>query len=388
MISPYVSSHYSNTYDKIKVAFFILSGIAIVRFILFFSLFLLANILIYFCLLGYSTKNPDGNYVNFSVTRRFFIYIPQIILRISLIFLGFYWFDENIGFNIFNFNYLERESSPKLLIFNHISFIDSLYLFCRGFPSGVTSYNNLNLPIVGSIVKKMEPILVPTNDEQRKLVPDAKTQINNRLTHPSIDTFRRPLVIFPEGVTKNGKYLFKFQQGAFMNDIEYQPILLKYDFTYFDPSWTFDNSSYKCMFFLCCQFVNTLKVEYLPPCKSSIENIRKVYLDKLKLIDCNLSNHDNHFLYSHRDKIDYIYQYIYEKGEYNITHYRNLTKLKNNEISKIVNLFYSLDILKEGSIIFDEIVIDKIKNALNLDKVLTTKEKVTFNKFIHLLYVN
>jgi len=388
MISPYVSSHNSNLYDKIKIAFFIFSGVAIVRFIMFFLLFILSNILIYICLLGYSTKDSNGNFINFSQIRRFFIFIPQIILRISLIFLGFYWFNENIGFNMFNFNYLERDNSAKLLIFNHISFIDSLYLFCRGFPSGVTSYNNLNLPIVGSIVKKMEPILVPTNDEQRKQVPDAKTQITNRLTHPSIDTFKRPLVIFPEGVTKNGKYLFKFQQGAFMNDVTYQPILLKYDFKYYDPSWTFNNTSYQCMFFLCCQFVNTLKVEYLEPCNKSIDEIRKVYLDKLQLIDCNLSNHDNHFLYSHKDKVDYIYQYVYEKGTYNINYYRNLTKLKNNEISKIINLFYSLDILKEGVIIIDEISNDKIQNALHLNKSIQLKEKITFNKFITLLYSN
>ena len=78
------------------------------------------------------------------------------------------------------------------------------------------------------LIKKLAPIWVPSNDEERKELPDPKTQITYRLTHPSSNTFRRPLIIFPEGCTKNCKTIFKFQNGAFQNNIRYQPIIFKY----------------------------------------------------------------------------------------------------------------------------------------------------------------
>lgn len=385
MINPFLSIKNESSFNKLKIFIMTISGIAIVRFILFYFFFILSNIFLYLLLIGYSSE-VSGEFIKMNYLRRKLIYFPQLLLRISLLFLGYFWFFENNNkYNIFDFEYLERDNSPRLIIINHSSFIDSFYLMTRGFPSFVSSYNNLNIPIIGYTIKKLGCILVPTNEDQRKILPDAKTQITHRLLHDSVKNFKRPLVIFPEGCTKNSKYLFKFQQGAFMNDLNYQPIILKYNFKNLDPSWTFDSGMVKLVYYLCCQFYNTLEVEYMNPTNLSANQIKEIYAKKLNLISTELSNHDSNLLLYHQDKIDYIYKYIFEgHNKYNIEYYKRKTNLKPKEFSEIVELFYYFDDNKMGSI--NLIDLNRIKNRLNPNILIIENKLFSFHEMIELLF--
>jgi Acyltransferase len=39
---------------------------------------------------------------------------------------------------------------------------------------------------------------------------------------------RRPILLFPEGTTTNGRYLLRFRTGSFISGVPVQPIILKY----------------------------------------------------------------------------------------------------------------------------------------------------------------
>jgi 1-acyl-sn-glycerol-3-phosphate acyltransferase len=347
--SPFDNSHKNNLYNKIKIFLFTISGIAIIRFILFFIFGSIACLLFNIFLTGYNSKDGNGNFVNISPIRRFFLFIPQIFASIGLFILGYYSIDDNIPY-FFKFNYLERTNAPKLIIANHVSFIDTFYFICRGIPSPVASYNVLSLPIVGLTFKKISPILVPMNEKQKLLLPNPKEQITERLTHPSVELFRRPLIIFPEGSTKNSKYLFKFQNGAFMNKITYQPVLLNYQFENLDPSWTLDTSDYLLLYLMCCQFYNKLEVRYLEPTNQSSDEIRKVFLSKLKLIDSNYSNHDNNILKFNKNKKDYILNHIFENGLFTMAFYKKLFNIGSKDFINLINIFHNLDKEKIGKV--------------------------------------
>lgn len=376
--SPFVNLHTTNLYNKIKILFFIFSGIAFLRLFLFFFVSCISSLLFNIFLLGYKSKDAQGNFVNISPIRRTFLFIPQFLVRIGLFILGFYNFEENID-NIFKFNYLERENSPKLIIANHVSFIDTFYFIVRGLPSPVASYNVLNLPIIGSVFKKINPILIPTNEIQKELVPEPKAQITERLTHPSVKNINRPLIIFPEGSTKNSKFLLKFQNGAFMDNIIYQPILLDYKYKYLDVSWTLNSTDYELLFFMCCQFENKLKVTYLEPTNLPADEIRKVFISKLNLIDSKFSNHDNNILKNNLDKKDYIYNFIFQNGLYTMEHYKKLLKINSDKYSKLINKFYELDTNKDGLINSNQINELFESNLINInleDKIINFNDAI------------
>jgi lysophosphatidylcholine acyltransferase / lyso-PAF acetyltransferase len=39
---------------------------------------------------------------------------------------------------------------------------------------------------------------------------------------------RRPILLFPEGTTTNGRYMLRFRTGGFIAGVPVQPIILKY----------------------------------------------------------------------------------------------------------------------------------------------------------------
>jgi 1-acyl-sn-glycerol-3-phosphate acyltransferase len=383
--TPFNKTRKNNLYNNAKIIFMSLSGIAPIRFILAVIFASLSSLTLNLSLIGFNVRDNNNNFNNFGFIRRKLLYIPQILARITLFILGYYKIKENIPDKfIWKFNYLERKNSPKLIISNHISMIDTIYFFCRGIPSSVASANTLKLPIVGIAIEKLSPILVPTNNEQKNSLPNPSEQIKERLTHSSIDNFKRPLIIFPEGSTKNSKYLLKFQKGAFENKITYQPVLLNYIYDNYDPSWTSDSGTFKSLYLMCCQFINYLEVTYLEPCNLKKDEIRQIYINKLNLIDSNLSNHDTHILKNHFDKINYIYKYIFQNGKTGVEYYKNKYNYDKDSISKITQLFYELDINKNGKI--DSKSFHKIvENTLNKSISIKIDKLYSFEEIINIL---
>lgn len=47
----------------------------------------------------------------------------------------------------------------------------------------------------------------------------------------------RPMLLFPEGTTSNGKFLLPFKTGAFLAGLPLQPIILQYTVNSVSPAW-------------------------------------------------------------------------------------------------------------------------------------------------------
>jgi hypothetical protein len=106
---------------------------------------------------------------------------------------------------------------------------------------------------------------------------------------------------------------------------------------------------------MCCQFINKLQVTYLEPTNLPADEIRKIYLSKLKLIDSNFSNHDNNLLKFNNDKKNYIFNYILQDGLFTMEFYKKTFKVNTKTLSKLINIFYDLDSDKNGSIVGNQI---------------------------------
>lgn len=287
-----------NYYEKFKNIFFTTTLIAPIRFILtmFFSLFGMFTLYI-----GFAFYNGK-----ISTLRRLFLLIPQFFARLTLFIMGYYYINEQYEtksnkfsqFTKWHFpSYLERKDGPKIIIANHVTFLDSIFFVSRGYFNVVAKASLINYPIIGKILKGFNPILVPFTKEEKALLPDANIQISKAILGDS-----KPLLIFPEGCTKQSNYLIKFRLGAFKPLTSIQPVILKYDFKHMDISWTKGTYELKLIYRLCCQFINHLNVKYLniinndKNINNNPENYRdiiyNIMLNESGLIKSDLSNLD------------------------------------------------------------------------------------------------
>ncbi|KAJ4462699.1 putative lysophosphatidylcholine acyltransferase 2 [Paratrimastix pyriformis] len=72
-----------------------------------------------------------------------------------------------------------------------------------------------------------------------------------------------PMVIFPEGVTHNGRQILSFKEGIFRTGVPIQPIALRYPHRYFNPVYTESGALWQ-MFRNLTQLYNCAEVHYLP----------------------------------------------------------------------------------------------------------------------------
>ncbi len=72
------------------------------------------------------------------------------------------------------------------------------------------------------------------------------------------------LVVFPEGTTTNGKALLRFRTGVFNAGCPVRPVLVKFPYKHFNPSW--ESMRFRPHFYRCLtQFRNNVEFIILPP---------------------------------------------------------------------------------------------------------------------------
>lgn len=317
-------------YEKFKMIFMTITFISIIRFILFYIFAILLILSMIITHLGFSIYDKNNVIQNIHPIRRFFCFLNQLFARACLFILGYYWIRETKKDNTcLNYpSYLEN-NNVKIILSNHISFLDSLYFLSRGSYYFLASAKLLKMFLIGRVLKNAGAIFVPTNEEEKKIYADPNKVIRDIITSSNIT---RPLLIFPEGTVKQNDYLYNFQLGAFRPLSPVRPVILNFKHKHCDPSWTFSHSATYIIFRLCCQFVNFLDVKYLgiysPDNENSVEfknKIEKVYLEKSpNLKKINLSVNDTHFygkLFEiNKDLANYAYDIYLDKSivEYNI----------------------------------------------------------------------
>lgn len=147
-----------------------------------------------------------------------------------------------------------REEAP-ILVSNHVTFADPLFLFFRHLPVIVTAYENLNLPIAGAITKAMQAIAVD------RLSRESRHHASGAIKRKAMCNDWSHVMIFPEATTTNGKLLVSFKAGAFTPGYPVQPILFRYPHVHMDPCWVAEGPAIHWLLFrLMTQFHNFMSV--------------------------------------------------------------------------------------------------------------------------------
>ncbi|RGB31246.1 hypothetical protein C1646_671054 [Rhizophagus diaphanus] len=213
------------------------------------------------------------------VHRIFHYLFTSILTRLILFFMGFYWIHSEAVSSLTKGRGAPktRERTKKggvdtgdVIVCNWTSYVEIFYLAFRFDPIFTQHYPATNTlrPIslwkaiwtTGSYPNLDPPIGIETFTLQ-ELVNYAKTNQS------------KPIVIFPEGTTSNGRALLKFNPifkdiSIPVKNFKIHIFTVRYEFENFSPTFTVGNKFWH-LIKLCCQFINILQVRSLISDESS-----------------------------------------------------------------------------------------------------------------------
>jgi len=175
----------------------------------------------------------------------YFVEKMTIICSRSVLFaLGFY----NIKYEG------KRDHSVRTVISNHTSYVDILVVCTLEVHSFVFKEFVKKIPLWGYFAVASNSVTISKTDKG---------------TTPKILEFQKtrqecPLLLFPEATTSNGCSIIKFKTGAFINGLPVQPVLIRYIWSKFSPTWE-SIPPFSHLFGLITQFSYGCVVKYLPP---------------------------------------------------------------------------------------------------------------------------
>ncbi|CAK4077045.1 unnamed protein product [Aphanomyces euteiches] len=333
-----------STYEKIKTLIMCLLLIPLIRLLLVLLLCIPIAFLAVVGTLGHKHKNAEGHLVPMAKWRRAVVYPIRWLLRIMLFVFGFYYIKVT---------YPKKKAKTQVIVANHIGFIDGLFFAAECFPSVAVRGDMGDAPIIGPVLRAMDPVLV-----DRKSAQGRKKAFDDIHDHMNDDRFP-PLLIFPEGTTSNQDYLTKFKKGAFAAGLPVQPVILKYPFKHFDISWPPGVSAGYLLFRMLCQFYMPMEVVYLEPYVPSAdekaspdlfaENVRKYMAGPMQAKCTNHTFEDVRLLCQGAYAIKNVV-HLTDVGE--IFH---LTQMSEDDIQALVRRFAAADVNADGKISIEEL---------------------------------
>lgn len=123
------------------------------------------------------------------------------------------------------------QDDAPVMVCNHRTFFDPIFLFMLHGPSTVSRTENKDVPFIGPIIDALDPIYV---QREAKSKSDVKDRIRDKLKSNRV-------LIFPEATCTNGSVVMSFKYGAFDTGHAVQPIVIKYPG--WNPSWVNDGPS-------------------------------------------------------------------------------------------------------------------------------------------------
>ncbi|KAG8455549.1 hypothetical protein GDO86_001665 [Hymenochirus boettgeri] len=150
--------------------------------------------------------------------------------------------------------------APILVVAPHSTFFDPIVTVVCDLPSVVSRVENLNIPVIGALLRFNQSILVSRHDpsSRKKVVEEVKRRAVSKGEWPQV-------LFFPEGTNGNGKVLLKFKPGAFVAGVPVQPVLLRYPNKLPATVWTWKgNGVFKVLWLTMSQFYINLEIEFLP----------------------------------------------------------------------------------------------------------------------------
>ena len=149
----------------------------------------------------------------------------SVLSRTILFVIGFYYI------KVERYGEMKAEKSGGV-VSNHVGWTDILILAWLFSPSFVSREATRNTPIVGKISVCLDNIFVDRDKGGGGLAN--KLQDRMKQTH---EQKSRPVAIFAEGTTTNGKYVLPFRSGAFLAGVPVTLVIIEYKSGRVSPAW-------------------------------------------------------------------------------------------------------------------------------------------------------
>ncbi|CAM9572354.1 unnamed protein product [Chrysoparadoxa australica] len=122
--------------------------------------------------------------------------------------------------------------APSLLVANHLGYVDILTLIATYGATFVSKGAIADTPWLGTIARAIKTLFV------RKGEPVIKTIVDRaKVLAAKNSSSTRPLVVFPEGTTTNGKCMIKFRRGIFTAGLPVLPVCVLMPYKHFSLTW-------------------------------------------------------------------------------------------------------------------------------------------------------
>lgn len=157
-----------------------------------------------------------------------------------------------------------RARGVRLLVFNHPSWVDALLLYHLFRPASVASEADVQLPVVGSIMKATQSILLSRHQMVRAPRGQPSAGGATQQVQARVKDRRWPmLAIAPEGVVHSGRCVIEFKTGAFVPGVPVLPVCIRYSRRHFNPAWTWGSPKLHLARMM-TQLYNKVTVSILP----------------------------------------------------------------------------------------------------------------------------
>ncbi|XP_011921372.1 PREDICTED: lysophosphatidylcholine acyltransferase 2 isoform X1 [Cercocebus atys] len=150
--------------------------------------------------------------------------------------------------------------APVFVAAPHSTFFDGIACVVAGLPSMVSRNENAQVPLIGRMLRAVQPILVSRVD------PDSRKNTINEIIKRTTSGGEWPqILVFPEGTCTNRSCLITFKPGAFIPGVPVQPVLLRYPNKLDTVTWTWQGYTFiqLCMLTF-CQLFTKVEVEFMP----------------------------------------------------------------------------------------------------------------------------
>ncbi|EGZ12538.1 hypothetical protein PHYSODRAFT_248962 [Phytophthora sojae] len=369
--NPFTYTTPVDTYEKCKMTVLCLLGVPLLRVVLLLCVGILLTIVSHLALIGYKPLDAHtGARPPLPHWRRVVGAPVSILLRALMFLVGYYWIPVKYPPNF------DRRTMPRVIVSNHLTFFDGLYIFTLLSPSIAMKTDVANLPLISRIVQMIQPILIDRG------TADGRKRAMNDITSHVADPSKPPLLVFPEGTTSNQQALTKFKVGSFVSGVPCQPVVLRYPYKHFDMSWPPGVSGLYLALRVLCQVYNRMEVEILPAYYPSqreqndpqlyANNVRDVMAQALGIPTTNHAFEDVAMLMRVGDYATKHVVPLTDVGEV-----ISLTALKRNDVDLLVEYFREHDLDKDGQLSMEElrklfpaddpVVVDQLFDLVDVD---------------------
>ena len=384
-----------NSYERFKVYLFCISGIALIRMMIF----IVSLIGVYFVSLVITMCTaPDGT------IHAYLIKFIRLWMGIALFNFGFFFIDYSDSRSE---QQKEDDNNPfhpvRVIVANHCTIFDGLVILWK--TNGIIAAKKeiSAVPIIGRILGSMQTLWIDRSGSKGRNY--AKQQIIDHVK----DYTAPPLVIFPQGTTSNVQCVTSFKTGAYLANEKVMEVALNWSQNKScDVSFVSDIPSLAHLIHVgCCQFINSCQVDiansHSPNQKEKndsglfAENSRKFVVGSLQKYNENKKRAIRATEHSYSDWK--LLQKAFKSNEnFNTSHLLindiiNDLRLRTKTVCYLAERFGELDLSKSGFIDYEEFCSafnrdpnEDSKQLRDLFSVFNTEndnlQKISFDEFL------